>query len=89
MVFMCILYSNKDHIEEMKRVNDEKLADLNSKVEDCESTLKSHRRELTVSDNFPSNSISFVDQIINQIHFCLFEILFRFIITPVISVHSN
>lgn len=45
-------YSNKDHVEEMKRVNDEKLAELNAKLEDCESTLKSHRREFSVSDSF-------------------------------------
>lgn len=43
-----IFSSNKEHIEEMKRANDEKLADLNAKLDDCESTLKSHRRELSV-----------------------------------------
>ena len=36
----------------MKRVNDEKLAELKSKQTDCESTLKSHYRELNVSDKF-------------------------------------
>lgn len=56
--------SNKDHVEEMKRINDEKLAELNAKVEDCESTLKSHRRELNVSNNFRTN---FIDQKNNPI----------------------
>lgn len=44
----------------MKRINDEKLAELNTKVEDCESTLKSHRRELNVSDNFRSSPKNFL-----------------------------
>lgn len=43
--------SNKEHVEEMKRTNDGKLAGLNAKLRDCESTLKSHRRELAVSVN--------------------------------------
>lgn len=52
MTNLFMFYSNKDQVEEMKRVNDEKLAELNTKLEDCESTLKSHRRELSVCDNF-------------------------------------
>lgn len=48
---LFIFYSNKDHVEDMKRENEEKLAELNAKLDDCESTLKSHRRELNVCDN--------------------------------------
>lgn len=57
---MFFFFSNKDHVEDMKRINDEKLAELNTKVEDCESTLKSHRRELNVSDNFHSSPKNFL-----------------------------
>lgn len=55
MHYFCLYFnSNKDHVEEMKRANDGKLAELNVKLEDCESTLKSHRREFSVSENFQS-----------------------------------
>lgn len=55
--------SNKDHVEEMKRANDEKLAGLKAKLEDCESTLKSHRRELNVSTDFQSSPKKYVKPI--------------------------
>lgn len=44
-------HSNKEHIEETKRATEQKIADANAKLKDCESTLKSHRRELDVSVN--------------------------------------
>lgn len=50
-----MFFSNKDHVEELKRANDEKLAELNTKLEDCESTLKSHRREFNVSNDSQSS----------------------------------
>lgn len=53
---MFSIHSNKDHVEDMKRVNDEKLAELNAKLEDCESTLKSHRREISVCHNIQYRS---------------------------------
>lgn len=71
MTNLFMFYSNKDHVEEMKRVNDEKLAELNTKLEDCESTLKSHRRELSVCDNFRSRRSLLVDQK-NQTYSILF-----------------
>lgn len=37
-------------MEELKKANEDKLAELHTKQEDCESALKSHRRELSVSD---------------------------------------
>lgn len=80
-----MFYSNKDHVEEMKRDNDEKLAELNAKLEDCESTLKSHRRELSVCAYFQSNlSIEFIHFLFVYLHFTC-----RFTKIPVISVWNN